>query len=74
MEGNDVRIEQENLRTARIFIDDTEVKGVTDVKYSIGVNDTPVIKLEFIPETLNFDSEKLVNEIIKQINEKAKKR
>lgn len=82
MAGNDVRIEQKDLRVARVFIDGNEVKGVQNVNYSIGVDDIPVIRLEFIPETLNFDKdlkvrvnfdgEKLADEVIKQINKKAK--
>ncbi len=80
--GNNVRIEQENLRTARVFIDGVEVKRVTDVNYSINNEETPVIKLEFTPNTLNFDgdlklqvnldSEELADEVIKRLNEKSR--
>lgn len=64
MAGNNVRIEQENSGKARIFIDGNEVKGVQNVNYSMGVDDIPIIRLEFMPETLNFDSEKLTDEVI----------
>lgn len=73
MAGNNVRIEQENLRTTRIFIDSNEIKGIQNVNYSMGVGSIPIIRLEFIPETLNFDSEKLADEVMKQINEKQKR-
>ncbi len=57
-----------------MFIDDVEVKGVTNIKYSIDVNNAPVVKLEFVPGTLNnenkisvsLDSEKLADEVIKR--------
>jgi hypothetical protein len=57
-----------------VFIDDVEVKGVTNIKYSIDVNNAPVVKLEFVPGTLNnenkisvsLDSEKLADEVIKR--------
>lgn len=79
MVGNNVRIQQEDCYKARVFIDDVEVKGVTDIKYSIGVNNAPVVKLEFVPGTLNnenkisvsLDSEKLADEVIKRINEES---
>ena len=74
MVGNNVRIQQEDCYKARVFIDDVEVKGVTDIKYSIDVNNAPVVKLEFVPGTLNnenkisvsLDSEKLADEVIKR--------
>jgi len=80
MVGNNVRIQQEDCYKARVFIDDVEVKGVTDIKYSIGVNNAPVVKLEFVPGTLNnenkisvsLDSEKLADEVIKRINEESR--
>jgi|GEM_PF-5202270 len=74
MVGNNVRIQQEDCYKARVFIDDVEVKGVTNIKYSIDVNNAPVVKLEFVPGTLNnenkisvsLDSEKLADEVIKR--------
>lgn len=80
MVGNNVRIQQEDCYKARVFIDNVEVKGVTDIKYSIGVNNAPVVKLEFVPGTLNnenkisvsLDSEKLADEVIKRINEESR--
>jgi hypothetical protein len=80
MVGNNVRIQQEDCYKARVFIDDVEVKGVTDIKYSIGVNNAPVVKLEFVPGTLNnenkisvsLDSEKLADEVIKRTNEESR--
>ena len=80
MVGNNVRIQQEDCYKARVFIDDVEVKGVTDIKYSIGVNNAPAVKLEFVPGTLNnenkisvsLDSEKLADEVIKRINEESR--
>jgi hypothetical protein len=80
MVGNNVRIQQEDCYKARVFIDDVEVKGVTDIKYSIDVNNAPVVKLEFVPGTLNnenkisvsLDSEKLADEVIKRINEESR--
>lgn len=63
MKGNNVRIEQENLNTARVFIDGNEVKGVGKVDYSIGVDEIPIVKLEFTPETLNFNRESGKEEI-----------
>ena len=80
MVGNNVRIQQEDCYKARVFIDDVEVKGVTDIGYTIGVNNAPVVKLEFVPGTLNnenkisvsLDSEKLADEVIKRINEESR--
>lgn len=80
MVGNNVRIQQEDCYKARVFIDNVEVKGVTDIKYSIDVNNAPVVKLEFVPGTLNnenkisvsLDSEKLADEVIKRINEESR--
>lgn len=84
MKGNNVRIEQENLNTARVFIDGNEVKGVTKVDYTIGVDEVPIVKLEFTPETLNFDKgkvelsitidgQKITEKIVEQINEELQK-
>lgn len=88
MAGNDVRIEQKDFRTARVFIDGNEVKGVQNVNYSIGVDEMPIIKLEFIPETLNSDKEqdkgnvelnitidgqKIAETVVEQINEESQK-
>lgn len=58
MGGHNVRIEQENERVANVYIDGKKLEGVQYVNYRIGVNDIPVITIEFIPGTLNFDKEK----------------
>lgn len=58
MKGHDVRIEQENERVAKVFIDGNELKDVQYVNYNIRVADAPIITVEFIPSTLNFDKQK----------------
>lgn len=58
MSGHDVNIIQENERVAKVVIDGKELKGVQYVNYRIGIDEIPIITVEFIPGTLNFEKEK----------------
>lgn len=86
MRGNNVRIVQEDDRTARIFIDGHELKGVQYVDYKIGVNKIPIVTVEFVPETLNFgedkgkceielkiDTQELAKVVVDEINNQLRK-
>lgn len=79
---SDIRIEQEDLRTSRLFIDGKELNGIQYIQYRIGTDDVPVITVEFIPKTLNInkslvskiniDEDEIVETVIKELNKKMK--
>jgi|GEM_PF-4408177 len=52
MNCNRVKIIQNGMRNAKVFIDDVEVKGLRAVNYSSDVESIPLIKLEFFATDL----------------------
>jgi hypothetical protein len=48
---------KDGLNTGQIYLDGKELKGVRSIEVSIGVDEIPTVKLEFIGFNIDMDSE-----------------
>lgn len=58
-EFHKVRITTEDICTHRVFLDDVEIHGITDLDLNIEAGCCPVLSLKIFPKSIEVDTEGL---------------